>query len=153
MASHTGNAESIAEELEETLTEANYSVDLQDLTFCSDIDFLKEATCILGVVSTWGEGDPPDDATPFFDALKSADSLALPSTPFSVLGLGDTSYEQFCECGKELERQLQRHGGEAFLPRVDCDTWYEEEVETWTRDLLRVLPELSGEAKVTEVNA
>ncbi|MDP0489914.1 MAG: flavodoxin domain-containing protein [Verrucomicrobiota bacterium JB023] len=135
-ASMTGNAEDVAAELHDHLCDRSLPVRLLDLSLHEDITVLEEADCILGVVSTWGDGEPPDDAVPFFDNLSQAEPMGLGGMPFAVLGLGDTGYDQFCECGKILERELLRHGGKPMLPRVDCDVWYEDEVESWRDQLL-----------------
>ena len=137
-ASQTGNAEDVSEDVISQLTEAGYPVRLVDLCCEDDLSPLKEASCILAVVSTWGEGEPPDDAVPFFENLKDASSLDLTDTPYAILGLGDTGYEQFCECAKILDRELARHGANELLARVDCDVWYDDELEQWISDLKNV---------------
>lgn len=144
MATQTGNAEDVAGEVRDALAEAGISVTWQDLAMTDKLDFLRQADCLLGVVSTWGEGEPPDDAVPFFESLRENAPLGLDGTPVAVLGLGDSGYDDFCECGKELERELIRHGGKVLIPRVDCDVWYEGEVAKWIADLLAALaPDLA----------
>ncbi|MEM9080012.1 MAG: flavodoxin domain-containing protein [Verrucomicrobiota bacterium] len=135
-ASQTGSAEDVAHDVHKQLTEAGHTVDLLDLSLHEDISNLPSASCILGVVSTWGDGEPPDDAVPFFENLREAEPLGLNGKPVAVLGLGDKGYDLFCECGKELERELQRHGATSMLPRVDCDVWYDDDAAKWTNDLL-----------------
>jgi len=142
VASQTGNAEDVADEVHASLTQQGLPVVQHDLSLNNDINILTSASCVLGVVSTWGDGEPPDDAVDFFDNLRDAESLGLEQTPISVLGLGDKGYDRFCQCGIELERHLLRHGGKVLIPRVDCDTWYEEEVESWKKALLAELPNL-----------
>lgn len=138
-ATHTGNAEEVADQVQERLSEAGHHIETMDLAFSEDIHAFQNASWILGVVSTWGDGDPPSDAEPFFERLCQSSSLELPKTPFSVLGLGDRSYDQFCECAKTLERELIRHGGVPLVGRVDCDVWFDDDVEQWTENLLLAL--------------
>lgn len=135
MATQTGSAEDAAKEACEALEAEGLEVHWKDLAMISEIDFLKEASCILAVVSTWGDGEPPDDALPFFEALRDSDPIGLKDTPVSILGLGDSQYDIFCGCSKELEKELVRHGGRMLLPRIDCDTWYDDELKQWIDDL------------------
>jgi len=135
MATQTGNAEDVAEQVKEALESEGYQVDRQDLAMKEDISFLREASLILGVVSTWGDGEPPDDAVEFFNKLRESAPLSLSGTPIAILGLGDSGYDIFNGCGKELESELRRHGGIPILERVDCDVWYDEDVAAWINDL------------------
>jgi len=137
-ASQTGNAEDVSEDVINRLGDAGYEIKLIDLCYESDPAQLRNASCILGVVSTWGEGEPPDDAVPFFENLNDSEFLGLVDTKISILGLGDTGYELFCECGKMLERELQRHGASILLPRIDCDVWYDDEIDKWVSELQNV---------------
>lgn len=151
MATQTGNSEDVAEDVRDALSDAGIPVHWQDLAMQSDITILRQASCILAVVSTWGDGEPPDDAVPFFEALRESEAMNLPGTPIAILGLGDSGYDIFCGCGKELEREIIRHGGKPFLPRVDCDVEYDDEVEKWIADLVVAFqssasPELVGQA-------
>ncbi len=138
-ASQTGTAEDVASELEAFLSSQGHQVTAVDLCDTDDIGFLSTAHMIVGVVSTWGDGEPPDDAVEFFDNLTGAEPLGLSESRFSVIGLGDSGYDLFCECGKILERELLRHGAKPLLPRVDCDVWYEDEIAQWKSDFQEAL--------------
>lgn len=140
-ATQTGTAEEVAEEVRDELAEGGISVELCDLCMTEDLGVLRGARWILGVVSTWGDGEPPDDAVPFFENLRVASSLELSETRIAILGLGDSGYDIFCGCGKELERELIRHGAQVGLDRVDCDVWYEEELAGWIVTLRAMLAE------------
>lgn len=139
MASQTGGAEDAVDETRHLLESHGISVEWHDLAEREDLSFLKEASFIIGVVSTWGDGEPPDDATPFFEKLRSQSPLSLPDTPIAILGLGDSGYDIFCGCGKELEAELIRHGGKSIIPRVDCDVWFDDELKQWHSDLILIL--------------
>ena len=86
---------------------------------------LKQANCVLVVASTYGDGEPPDDAAPFWQALVHGNGLDLSGVKFSVLALGNTTYDHFCKCGRELDAALERHGARGLYPRVDCDADYD----------------------------
>ena len=139
MATQTGSAEEVADEVKETIEAEGYSVDYHDLADESNLRFLSDATFLIGVVSTWGDGEPPDDAVPFFDLLRESPPMGFAKTPIAIMGLGDSGYDIFNGCGKELEKELIRHGGYSIIPRVDCDVWYEDELSQWLNDLRQTL--------------
>lgn len=139
MATQTGGAEDVATEVRESLEDKGFSPTWYDLADHEDITFLKNASFIIGVVSTWGEGEPPDDAVPFFEELSQQASLNLAETPLAIIGLGDSGYDIFCGCGKELEKELIRHGGKVIIPRADFDIWYDDELKAWLSQLENIL--------------
>lgn len=95
------------------------------------------------MVSTHGEGEPPDNAIPFHEFLNSKRAPKLDGLRYSVLALGDTSYEFFCQTGKDFDKRLQELGATALVPRVDCDVDFDEPAAAWMND---VLASLSGAA-------
>lgn len=123
--SQTGNAQGIAESSSKTLKEKGY-----DVTVSSMSDFkpnqLKKLKNLLIIVSTHGEGDPPDNAISFHEFVHGKRAPKLEDLHFSVLSLGDSSYEFFCQTGKEFDKVLEDLGGTRLTPRVDCDLDYDE---------------------------
>lgn len=128
--SHTGNCQSLAEEHSETLKKKGFTVQLSAMD-----DFkpkaLKRVEDLLVLTSTHGDGDPPDNALSFYDFLHSKRAPKLEGVRFSVLALGDSSYEYFCQTGKEIDEKLEELGAERIHPRVDCDLDFEELAEEW----------------------
>ena len=100
---------------------------------------LKEIENLLVIVSTWGEGDPPETATDFYLEFMGEKAPKLKNTRFSVLGLGDTSYEDFCKMGKDFDARLEALGAKRINDRVDCDVDYDDDFETWKDKVLAVL--------------
>ncbi|MCW1885568.1 flavodoxin domain-containing protein [Luteolibacter flavescens] len=143
--SQTGMAVDAAIEAGKALKAAGHEVESIDLAHHKTADFLRGCTVVLAVVSTWGDGEPPDDALPFYESLRKACPLGYGHMRFSVLALGDSRYDLFCEAGKELERELLRHGAESLSPRVDCDDGYDEGLAGW---MAQVLPMLDPVAAV-----
>jgi len=86
---------------------------------------------LLVLVSTHGEGEPPDNARGFYEFLYSKRAPQLENLQFSVLALGDTSYEFFCQTGKDLDKRLEELGAKRLSPRVDCDLDYDDSVAEW----------------------
>ena len=82
---------------------------------------LKDVDNLLVLVSTWGEGDPPETATDFCSALMGETAPQFAGTNYSVLGLGDTSYEHFCKMGKDFDARLEALGANRVFARKDCD--------------------------------
>lgn len=137
--SQTGMAVDAATEARTALSAAGYRVESIDLGTRKDAGFLRESGIALAVVSTWGDGEPPDDALPFYESLRKSSPFGFSGTRFSVLALGDSRYDQFCEAGKELERELLRHGAVPLAARVDCDDGYETGLATWLAEVLLAL--------------
>ena len=139
MATQTGGAEDVANDILEDIKKRGLKAEWRDLADDDDISFLNDATLIIGVVSTWGDGEPPDDAPPFFENLREESPLNLAKTPMAIIGLGDSGYDIFCGCGKELEKELTRHGAVSIIPRADFDVWYDDELKQWFDDFHNVL--------------
>ncbi|EMI11489.1 assimilatory sulfite reductase (NADPH) flavoprotein subunit [Anoxybacillus gonensis] len=133
--SQTGNAQKLAEKVGETLKHRGFHV-----TVSSMLDFkpneLKKINTLLIVVSTYGEGEPPDNALSFYEFLHSKRAPKLDHLRFSVLALGDTSYEHFCKTGKDFDKRLEELGGKRLYERVDCDVDYEEKAAKWLGGVL-----------------
>jgi sulfite reductase (NADPH) flavoprotein alpha-component len=81
----------------------------------------------------------PDDIIPFWQAVVHGNVLNLRGLKFSVLALGNTTYDHFCRCGREFDLALERHGAMRIYPRVDCDVDYEEPVKRWIEGVLTAL--------------
>ncbi|MCY8077507.1 flavodoxin domain-containing protein, partial [Bacillus haynesii] len=96
---------------------------------------------LLIVVSTHGEGDPPDNALSFHEFLHGRRAPKLDDLRYSVLALGDTSYEFFCQTGKEFDQRLGELGGTRLHPRVDCDLDYDEPAAAWLDGVISSLNE------------
>ncbi|MBB5356542.1 sulfite reductase (NADPH) flavoprotein alpha-component [Anoxybacillus mongoliensis] len=143
--SQTGNAQKLAEKAGEVLKHRGFHV-----TVSSMLDFkpneLKKINTLLIVVSTYGEGEPPDNALSFYEFLHSKRAPKLDHLRFSVLALGDTSYEHFCKTGKDFDKRLEELGGKRLYERVDCDVDYEEAAAKW---LTGVLNELDKQGTVS----
>ncbi len=134
-ASQTGNGEFLAQGLAQRAEQAGLTVQLQSLNEFR-LPGLKKLEHAVFVMSTHGEGDPPDDAIDLFEFLASSRAPKLAGLKFRVLSLGDSSYEKFCECGRELETLLLAQGASTFGDRVDCDVEYETDAQAWSEQVL-----------------
>jgi sulfite reductase (NADPH) flavoprotein alpha-component len=142
--SQTGNARGLAKKTGKTLEEKGFQVTVSSMN-----DFktnnLKKVQNLLIIVSTHGEGEPPDSALTFHEFLHSKRAPKLTDLHFSVLALGDSSYEFFCQTGKEFDSRLEELGGTRLYPRFDCDVDYDEPASEWLEGILGSLStELEG---------
>ena len=90
-------------------------------------------------ISTSGEGEPPDDGLDFFNHVSNLDPSSLANLRFAVFALGDTSYDNFCQCGRDLDRMFEERGATRLLDRTDSDVAFEGALEKWQETLLSTL--------------
>jgi sulfite reductase (NADPH) flavoprotein alpha-component len=101
---------------------------------------------VLVVTSTYGEGEMPDNAGLFWDAIQASTVPRLEGLQYAVLGLGDTSYDEFCQAGKLIDTRFEQLGATRIHDRVDCDVDFEDPAALWTA---AVLDRLAAEAGAT----
>ncbi|MEM0951908.1 MAG: flavodoxin domain-containing protein [Cyanobacteria bacterium P01_H01_bin.74] len=127
--SETGNAEGLAEVTATQLASGGLkaqAVDMAEVTLPALPDFKK----ILVLTSTWGDGEPPANAISLHESFQKH-SVDLSQTKFSVLSLGDTSYPEFCKCGKDFDEFLAAKGAQRVFDRIDCDLDYQANFDKW----------------------
>ncbi len=134
----SGNSEGLAADDVAALKSQGFTAKMKSLGDATFKDF-QEAQNALLVVSTWGDGEPPDAVVSFFEEFMSGDAPKLDGLNFSVCALGDTSYEKFCECGKEFDRRLTELGANRIVDRVDCDVDYDDTHEEWFGKVVEAL--------------
>jgi sulfite reductase (NADPH) flavoprotein alpha-component len=147
-ASQTGNAKGVAKQVEKAASAAGIIVKLKNISDYK-AKSLKSETHVLIIASTNGEGEAPDDAIEFHEFLLGKKAPKLPNLSYSVLSLGDSSYEFFCQTGRDFDERLQALGAKQVAPRVDCDVDYDSESESWT---LSIVESLKDELTVKEVS-
>lgn len=136
--SQTGHAQEVAEQAKARAVAAGFKVDLFAMGDYK-ASRLKNDKLLLVAVSTQGEGEPPDDARDFYEFLHGEKAPRLAGTRFAVLGLGDSSYEKFCQAGKDFDARLAALGAERLVPRVDSDVDYDAPAERWIEDAVEAL--------------
>jgi sulfite reductase (NADPH) flavoprotein alpha-component len=141
--SQTGNARGLAKKASTTLEGKGFQVTVSAMS-----DFkpnnIKKVKNLLIIVSTHGEGDPPDNALTFHEFLHGKRAPKLEDLNFSVLSLGDSSYEFFCHTGKQFDARLEELGGTRLYPRFDCDLDYDEPAAEWLEGVISSLGEAKG---------
>lgn len=132
-----GNSEDAAMSFAEASTAAGIPAEAVELNQV-ELGQLATTTHFIVVTSTFGDGEFPDTATLFWEAI-SASTERLEHMSFAVLALGDTSYELFCNAGKLLDARLEELGATRLADRVDVDGYYEDPAAAWTTDLVKQL--------------
>jgi sulfite reductase (NADPH) flavoprotein alpha-component len=132
-----GNAEDAAMTFAEECQAVGIDAEAIELNQVEMSD-LRTASHFVVVTSTFGDGEFPDNATLFWEAL-SADTAPLDRLSFAVLALGDISYDLFCNAGKLLDERLEALGATRMVERVDVDGSYIQPAKLWTTDVLKLL--------------
>ncbi|WP_412163127.1 sulfite reductase subunit alpha [Curtobacterium flaccumfaciens] len=141
----TGNAEFLADELVAGAKARGLGGRASALDAVTP-EQLAEISHVLVVTSTYGEGEMPDNAGLFWDAIQASTVPRLEGLQYAVLGLGDTSYDEFCQAGKLLDTRFEQLGATRIHDRVDCDVDFEDPAALWTA---AVLDRLAAEAGAT----
>ncbi|MGE8019114.1 assimilatory sulfite reductase (NADPH) flavoprotein subunit [Peribacillus frigoritolerans] len=152
--SQTGNAQGLAENAASKLEGNGFQVTISSMSDFK-VNNLKKIENLLIAVSTHGEGDPPDNTLSFHEYLHGRRAPSLEGLRYSVLALGDSSYEFFCETGKQFDKRLEELGGTRLFPRMDCDLDYDEPASEWLEGVISSLSEgqVSSAAAVPEAKA
>ena len=139
--SQTGNGERVARGLEERVKAAGFCVRCESLADYQASAIKRERFVAL-IVSTHGEGEPPDDAELLHEFLLGSKAPRLDGLRFTVFALGDSSYVNFCQTGREFDARLAELGAQRLLPLVECDLAFTAESDAWSAAILEKLPEL-----------
>ncbi|HEY9155079.1 MAG TPA: sulfite reductase subunit alpha [Opitutaceae bacterium] len=128
--SQTGTAESLAKRAAKEAGKRGFAATVFDMSQI-DLGRLAAEQNVVVITSTYGDGEPPDNAKALLTALNKAEGILLGNLRFSVCALGDTNYTQFCKCGQEFDARLEKLGGKRIADRVDCDLDYDEKFTRW----------------------
>jgi len=146
----SGNAEALAAQARKAAAKLGFAaktVDMADFTPAQAAD----AANLLVIASTWGEGDPPQRAVDFYDALLAEDAPRFDKTRFAVLALGDRAYAQFCEIGRRMDDRISTLGGVRIADRIECDLDFEAPAAAWlTTTLDKLQADAGGPAASAE---
>src|SRR5690606_38249539 len=148
--SHTGNSEALAQKLALQAEQRGIEVEVSDMASFKSRD-LKKIKNLAVIVSTHGLGEPPVQAEDLHKYLHGKKAPDLSHINFSVLSLGDSSYVDFCQTGKDFDAILEKLGAKRLSPRQDCDVDYEEEAEIWQKGFLDTVAQPSKEVSVEEI--
>ncbi len=136
--SQTGNAENLSKRIAKEAGKRGFAPTIQDLGKYATAQLASESALLI-VTSTYGDGEPPDNAKAFSEFLNSDAAPKLTQTRFSVLALGDTNYPKFCAFGKGVDERLEKLGATRVHQCTDCDVEYEEPFAKWLDGALNAL--------------
>jgi sulfite reductase (NADPH) flavoprotein alpha-component len=138
--SQSGNAESLAKRLAREAAGRGFAARAAGLDSLQPADLVKDKNVLL-ITSTWGEGEMPDNAISFWDAInQNGSSPKLDGVQYSVLALGDKNYaDTFCLAGKKLDARLAELGATRIIDRVDCDVEFDDLAKKWSANAFTIL--------------
>lgn len=150
-ASQTGNARRLAEQVRDDLLAHDIAVNLIN---AGDYKFkqIAQEKWLVVVTSTQGEGEPPEEAVALHKYLMSKKAPKLNETAFAVFGLGDSSYEFFCQAGKDFDQRLADLGAERLLDRGDADVDYQAAADAWREQVVATLKQRLPASSASQVS-
>ena len=150
--SETGHSHELAEKLAEKASNKNIAAKVFNM-YDYDVEKLVEEENLAIIVSTHGEGDPPDMAGDFYKFITGKHAPKLPNLSFSVLALGDKSYKHFCKTGEDMDVALKQSTAFRITPIVKCDVDYEVNAEIWMNNFLLNLAPSSQSQDAKEISS
>jgi sulfite reductase (NADPH) flavoprotein alpha-component len=140
--SQTGNAKGVAEKIKHLAASKSLNVNLVNMADYKAKQ-LKQESHLIVVVSTYGEGEPPEDAESLHQFLGSKKAPKLPELNVAVVGLGDSSYEFFCQTAIDFDERFKALGAKTALERAELDVDYEQQASQWSERVIELFePEL-----------
>jgi sulfite reductase (NADPH) flavoprotein alpha-component len=136
--SQSGNGARIAAEIQAQAEARGFKARLKSMDAYRPSELRSEKKLLI-VVSTHGEGEPPDSGRELHEFLHGRKAGSLDGVRYSVLALGDSSYEHFCKTGRDFDARLAALGAERVYPRVDCDVDYDDAAARWIEGALDAL--------------
>lgn len=147
----SGNTESLALKARKTAQKLGFDAKVADMADM-DVAALSKVQNLVVYCATWGEGEPPQRAADFYNALMAEGAPRLESTRFAVLALGDTAYAQFCATGKAIDARLEALGAKRVADRIDLDLDFAKAAAVWTDRTLEALKPADGGATIVHVD-
>jgi sulfite reductase (NADPH) flavoprotein alpha-component len=141
--SQTGTAENLAKRLGKESQSRGFAPKILSLNEYAQAD-LKTAKQLIIVSSTWGDGEPPDNAAEFWRWISAEPAPRFEELQYAVLGLGDRNYSEFCGASKKFDARLEELGARRLVPRGECDVDYEASAKEWSEQLWSQLKPVNG---------
>ncbi|MGC4017443.1 MAG: flavodoxin domain-containing protein [Luteolibacter sp.] len=136
--SQTGNAEAFAKQLAKKAKAAGLTPTIHDMSTV-DRATLSALGNVAILTSTYGDGEPPDNAAALHSFVMKEDQMLLAGVRYSVFALGDSNYPAFCQCGRDFDTRLEQLGATRVSPRVEADCDYDTPFNHWSENLLGAL--------------
>src|SRR6476661_2912439 len=130
----TGNSKKVATDFSNRLKKQGVQAKLKSLDQYKANDLAKEL-CLIVVLSTQGDGDPPEAAKKFYDHIHQ-NEISLGHMKYGVLALGDSAYPLFCKAGEDVDARLYQLGARRITPLKKCDTDFESDANGWIDEFI-----------------
>jgi sulfite reductase (NADPH) flavoprotein alpha-component len=137
-ATQGGNARSVAQTLAENASAHGLALRLVSAERYRPKELVKERLLVV-VISTQGEGEPPESAHELFKYFQGKRVPQLENLKYAIFGLGDSSYDRFCQAARDLDELLEKQGAQALLGRVDADVDFQQHSVSWQGEILQIL--------------
>ena len=148
--SQTGNAKSLAFKTSKAFKKLGFETQVHDLA-SYDFNSIQEQSHLILLTSTYGEGDPPDNALSFSQWLHSESAIKLENLQYAIFGLGDSNYEHFCQTAIHFDSRLQSLGATPLVDLVTADVDYEDDFATWLEKIEKIPFSTSTELQSSDV--
>ncbi len=140
--SQTGNSESLAKRAAKSLGSKGHQVTVTDMAQVEPQSLPKIENLFI-ITSTYGDGEPPDNAAVLHEYLQSDKAASFENTNYTVLGLGDSEYPDFNQCAKDFDTALEKRGAKRITPLIESDVDYDEPFDQWLADITESLSALA----------
>lgn len=147
----TGNSKKVAVEFSNRLKKQGIQSKIKSLDQYRLTDLSKES-CLLVVISTQGDGEPPEAAKKFYDHIQQ-NQISLSHLKYGVLALGDSAYPLFCKTGEDVDKRLNQLGAQRIIPIKKCDVDFENDANAWINDLINTAIASGADAVAPTVTA
>ncbi len=153
----TGTAETLAKQAAKEAGKRGFAATVLDMAAVTAAQLAQHPNLLI-ITSTYGDGEPPDNAKSLHTELLSDSPLSalnsqLSSLRYSVCALGDTNYTLFCQCGKDFDARLEKLGATRITPRADCELDYEAAFATWLDTALTALGSAPAPAELSTLSS
>ena len=136
--SRTGNAEAVAADVARMAESHDMAARVLSMDEI-DLETLARFERVMVICSTYGEGDMPDNAQALWEAAQAEGAADLSSVHYSVMALGDTAYETFCQAGRDWDRRLEELGAKRISERVESSVDYTDNAQAWMAKALPII--------------
>ena len=150
--SQTGNSESLANDAAARAKSHGLAAIVKSMDEIN-ITHLAQMPYLLIITSTYGEGAMPDNAELLWQAANTDAAPRLDNINYSILALGDTSYDQFCQAGIDWDNRLEALGAKRIFDRVDCDVDFEAPAEKWLSEVIPLMAEGAATVSVLDTES
>ncbi len=148
--SQTGNSEGVAKKLMKSLKAGNYEPEVFDMGSYEKSRLPTERNLLI-ITSTYGDGEPPDNAADLHEYIMGEEVPSLEGMNYSVLALGDSEYPDYCQCGIEFDQKLEAFGATRMFRRIDCDVDYDDEFAEWKQGVIGAMGGMEKATATQEV--